>query len=314
MALVCSSLIRLIVYKLTFPGGAASLQITSNASDWYFTVCAIMAVTTLAFMGMSFSKPRTHRLFHYITAGITMVAAIAYFSMGAGLGQVPVQVEFSRPDSSMVAAAGTREIFWVRYVDWFVTTPLLLLDLLLTAGLPTPTILVTILADEIMIVTGLVGALTQSSYKWGYWTFGMFAFFYVFYSLVFIGRSSARALGPEVSRTFVQCGVLTVFIWFLYPIAWGLAEGGNVIHPDGEAIFYGILDVIAKPVFGFLLLFGHRNIDPEMLGLNLRDPEHVVAAQGSHHTRTTGEKKSFFRRNKNTTTTATDNTNGNNTV
>jgi bacteriorhodopsin len=48
-----------------------------------------------------------------------------------------------------------------------VTTPLLLMDLLLTAGLPWPTILYTIFLDEVMIVTGLVGALVKSRYKWG---------------------------------------------------------------------------------------------------------------------------------------------------
>lgn len=41
------------------------------------------------------------------------------------------------------------------------------MDLLLTAGLPWPTILYTILIDEVMIITGLVGALVQSSYKAG---------------------------------------------------------------------------------------------------------------------------------------------------
>ena len=46
-----------------------------------------------------------------------------------------------------------------------ITTPLLLLDLLLTAGMPWPTILYTLLIDEIMIITGLVGALVTSSYK-----------------------------------------------------------------------------------------------------------------------------------------------------
>ena len=46
-----------------------------------------------------------------------------------------------------------------------VTTPLLLMDLLLTAGLPWPTILYTLLIDEIMIITGLIGALVTSSYK-----------------------------------------------------------------------------------------------------------------------------------------------------
>ena len=46
-----------------------------------------------------------------------------------------------------------------------ITTPLLLLDLLLTAGMPWPTILYTLLIDEIMIITGLIGALVHSSYK-----------------------------------------------------------------------------------------------------------------------------------------------------
>lgn len=41
------------------------------------------------------------------------------------------------------------------------------MDLLLTAGLPWPTILYTILIDEIMIITGLIGALVTSSYKVG---------------------------------------------------------------------------------------------------------------------------------------------------
>ena len=44
-----------------------------------------------------------------------------------------------------------------------------------------------------------------------------------------------------------------------------------MISPDSEAIFYGILDLLAKPVFGGLLLWGHRNIDPGLLGLKLTD-------------------------------------------
>jgi len=218
-------------------------------------------------------------LFHYITAAITLTAAIAYFSMGAGLGQVPIQAEFIRSNPS-VSSAGTREIFYVRYIDWFVTTPLLLLDLLLTSGLPWPTILITILMDEFMIVTGLVGALTRSSYKWGYYVFGNLAFFYVVYVLVFVARKHAAALGPNVSRTYMTCGVLTIFLWFLYPIAWGLSEGGNVIHPDSEAIFYGILDLFAKPVFGALLLWGHRNISPAELGLHIHDYDEMPNAYG----------------------------------
>ena len=79
-------------------------------------------------------------------------------------------------------------------------------------------------------------------------------------------RKHAYALGADVGKAYTICGVWTIFLWFLYPIAWGLSEGGNVIAPDSEAVFYGILDILAKPVFGALLLWGHRNIDPARLG------------------------------------------------
>ena len=200
----------------------------------------------------------------------------------------------------MPCHAGTREIFYVRYIDWTITTPLLLLDLLLTAGLPTPTIAITILADEVMIICGLVGALTSTSYKWGYWLFGMLAFFYVVYTLVLDGRKHAKALGPNVNKVYNACGVLTIFLWFLYPIAWGLAEGGNVIHPDSEAIFYGILDVFAKPVFGAMLIIGHKNITPAELGLNIRD-----ITDTSVHEKNTGTGATGLASNGHNGTTAT---------
>ncbi|CAM1502433.1 Fc.00g044170.m01.CDS01 [Cosmosporella sp. VM-42] len=246
------------------------LGITRRGSDWYFTVCAVMGFSALVVLAWSCVKPQRSRIFHYITAALLAIATIAYFTMGAGLGQDPVPVEFVR--GGKVGAAGTREIFYVRYIDWFCTTPLLLLDLLLTAGMPFSTIIAVIVADEIMIVCGLVGALTQTRFKWGFWTFGMAAFFYVIYALIWDGRRHANALGGSISRTYNMCGVLTIFVWFLYPIAWGVSEGGNVIHPDSEAVFYGILDLIAKVVFSFLLLWGHRDIDPAALGLHIREP------------------------------------------
>jgi bacteriorhodopsin len=245
-----------------------------------------MGAATLIFVALAFRVPRSKRIFHYITAAITMVATIAYFTMGSNLGYAAVPVEFVRSNPKVAGTA--REIFYVRYIDWFVTTPvshfsttshisdtnthqLLLLDIMLTAGLPWPTILYTLLLDEIMIITGLVGALVESRYKWGYFVFAMAALFYIAYNITWVGRKHANALGSSIGRTYLMVGAWTIFLWFLYPIAWGLSEGGNVISPDSEAVFYGVLDLLAKPVFGALLLWGHRNIDPATLGLHIRD-------------------------------------------
>ncbi|KAI5209346.1 family A G protein-coupled receptor-like protein [Aureobasidium subglaciale] len=251
-------------------GKSADIAITVRGSDWYWAVCAVMTCATFVFLGLGLTKPRQHRIFHYITAAITMVAAIAYFSMASNLGWTPIDVEFVRPSMAEVRGIN-REIFYVRYIDWFITTPLLLLDLMLTAATPWPTLLFIILVDEVMIVTGLVGALVRSSYKWGYFVFGCVALFYIIYVLVWEGRRHANALGSDVGRCFTYCGSLTTLLWILYPVAWGVCEGGNLISPDSEAVFYGILDLLAKPVFGALLIWGHRGIDPARLGLYIHE-------------------------------------------
>ena len=87
-------------------------------ADSFQTVCAIMFLSSMVFIGLSYTKSRPHRVFHYITAAITMVAAIAYFTMGADLGQTGIKPEFIR--SNPKVSGNLREIFYVRYIDWYV--------------------------------------------------------------------------------------------------------------------------------------------------------------------------------------------------
>ena len=56
-----------------------------------------------------------------------------------------------------------REVYWARYVDWLLTTPLLLIDLGLLAGLNGASLFSIIIADIIMILGGLFAALTPQS-------------------------------------------------------------------------------------------------------------------------------------------------------
>lgn len=256
----------------TVNGRTADIAITERGSDLYFAICAAMTVSGFAFIGLGMRKQRRDRIFHYLTAAVVFVAAIAYFTMGSNLGFTPIEVEYKR--NNPVVRGNYRAIYYVRYIDWVITTPLLLTDLMLTAGMPWPSILWTIIVDEIMIITGLIGALVTSKYKWGYFAFGNLALVYIIYQLVWESRTHARHFGKDVERTFLMCGSLTAFLWILYPVAWGVAEGGNVISPDSEAIFYSILDFLAKPVFGALLIWGHRNIDPARLGLAIKDYDH----------------------------------------
>ena len=69
----------------------------------------------------------------------------------------------------------------MRYIQWFITFPLLVLSVLLTTGLSLSDIVTAVFMSAVVVITGLVGALVHSTYKWGYYVFGLFALFYVWY-------------------------------------------------------------------------------------------------------------------------------------
>jgi bacteriorhodopsin len=104
-----------------------------------------------------------------------------------------------------------------------------------------------------MTVSYLVGALVKSTYKWGFFTFAVTALFYIWYHVIIPSSASASFLGSTVGKGYRIHAIGLMFIWGIYPICWALSEGGNVITPTSEMVFYGILDLIAKPVF----LFGY---------------------------------------------------------
>lgn len=81
-------------------------------------------------------------------------------------------------------------------------------------------------------------------------------------------RASAARLGTGFSRAYMLSTSILSFLWLLYPIAWGLCEGGNVISVDSEMVFYGVLDLLAKPVFTFVHILAISKLDYARLGLS----------------------------------------------
>lgn len=61
-----------------------------------------------------------------------------------------------------------------------------------------------------------------------------------------------------MKQMFLLCSLLTAVVWPGYALAWGLSEGANLISPDGEGLFYGILDLLTGPGFGILVLLTAR--------------------------------------------------------
>jgi bacteriorhodopsin len=62
------------------------------------------------------------------------------------------------------------QVYWARYVDWTITTPLLLLDLAQFARISGANIVIAVVADIMMVLTGLLASFgsEQIVHKWGW--------------------------------------------------------------------------------------------------------------------------------------------------
>jgi bacteriorhodopsin len=205
---------------------------------------------------------RGERVFHYLLTTAAFVGLIAYFTMASDLGSTPVQ-QYMNTGFDDGSGMPTRQIFYARYIYWFVSWPLLLIAVLLLSGLSWATILFSMAVLEIWIVSWLSGALVHSSYRWGYFTFGLIAYLVLAYILLAWGVTSSRSLGSN--KSYVLLAGLLVLVWVVYPISWGLSEGSNRLSVTGEMVFYSILDLISVPIYGTILLLLSRRFDHRSL-------------------------------------------------
>lgn len=112
-----------------------------------------------------------------------------------------------------------REVYWARYIDWSVTTPLLLLDLALLAGLSGANILVAIVADVIMILTGLFAAYgTTEGQKWGWYAWACIAYLVVVYQLASSGRAAVATKDSKTKAFYASIAGFTLILWTIYPM------------------------------------------------------------------------------------------------
>jgi bacteriorhodopsin len=155
--------------------------------------------------------------------------------MASDLGDTPILVEFVRNDP----AGFTRAIWFVRWVMYAINIPCILLMVLLISGLALSDLITTLFMGEVWVICFLIGSLVTSDYKWAFFVFGVCAEIYVLASIFVSGRASAGRVGNDIGAHVMRGGGSFAFLWSLYPIAWGVSEGGNVINSTGEMIFYG---------------------------------------------------------------------------
>jgi bacteriorhodopsin len=109
-----------------------------------------------------------------------------------------------------------------------------------------------------------VSAFTVSNYKWGFFAFGTVSWLLLAYQTLG-ANSSAKRVG--VSRDHTMLSGWVNLLWLLYPIAFGLSDGGNTIGVTPGFIFFGVLDVLLVPALAFAFLVLARRWDYGQLNL-----------------------------------------------
>ncbi|ACM55691.1 bacteriorhodopsin [Halorubrum lacusprofundi] len=217
-----------------------------DTSVWaWLGVLAMGAGTILplwAWFSRSSETGESHAVYYLTLAGVTGVAALAYFAMALDVGTVSV-------------SAGDLEV--VRYVDWLVTTPLLILYLGLLAR-PSRRVLVGLIGVDVVIIAGgIVAAATTGTVSWVAFGVAGVAYLGLVYGLLVSLPRSASAEGDRIRAVFGTLRNITVVLWTLYPVVWLLAPTGfGLLTPTTEMLVFVYLDIVSKVGFVVVAVMG----------------------------------------------------------
>jgi len=150
-----------------------------------------------------------------------------------------------------------------RYMDWLLTVPLLLIEILLVMKLPEDVYSQKAwslgFGSALMIISGYYGELVVSgdlTPRWMCWFLSMIFFLYIVYELL-VGLSAATnsEADPVVKGKIQNAQVMTVISWCTYPVVYLFPMLGiNAAHAVvGIQIGYCASDIISKCGVGILI-------------------------------------------------------------
>jgi bacteriorhodopsin len=225
------------------PEACTQIEIIGSTGVGALTITFLaLLITTImmAFVSMSWGE-KQKSVFLFINTFIVGVSALAYFAMLS--------------DQGWTAIAGCRQFFYARYLDAFITHPLIILSLGLVAGVDRVTIAAVAGADVGSILCAYMGAISVvPTVKWFWFVFSLALLVPVLYALASTFRACVQHAGAEsISELYNRSSWLIVVSWCFYPIVWLFSEGFASFSVSFEVIAYAILDLLVKVAFTVII-------------------------------------------------------------
>lgn len=208
---------------------------------WLWIGVFSMAIGASFFgFGAANAKNERWKIIYILNFFICLIACGLYLAMAMGQG---ISIIYGRPT------------FWIRYVTWFMSTPLLLLDLVFL-GRSSVAVTGSLLGtNAYMILSGFAATISPKPISNVWYIVSCGAFLAAIYLLLCPYRLEAEQKHPRSKKVFRKLLTFHVVVWTLYPIVWILAcTGFNLLSQSQETAGYTILDIVSKVGFGFLSL------------------------------------------------------------
>jgi bacteriorhodopsin len=218
-----------------------------------FTFATMAAATLFLWLGRSQVGP-AYKSALTISGLVTAIAAYHYFRIFESW-ESAYEVK-----SGVLAVTGYAFNDAYRYVDWLLTVPLLLVELILVMRLSEEETMSKALklgfAAALMVALGYPGEIAADNGTRAFWgTVSTIPFVYIMWQL-FSGLSASINNQPESVRGLVkQARLLTFASWGFYPIVYMIPftslSGSNV--SVAVQVGYTIADLVAKAGVGVLI-------------------------------------------------------------
>lgn len=230
-----------------------AMTVSSCTVSTLWVACGVFTVSALIFLFKERSNVKAKQ-YNYVTALMNFLAAAAYFMMALQPDPATPQPFFGVVAGTAPDGAGTfRALYWLRYLSWAATTPLILLDMGMLAGFDFWENFLLICLDILMIGCGYVGA-AEDALEFVAFAPGMVFFVIVLFRLANGVQAAAQTDdSDEKAAKMGLCLGITLVTWACYPVFYMLSQQ-NLISECAEVIAFAILDVVSKAVFGFVLL------------------------------------------------------------
>lgn len=218
-----------------------------------FAFATLAASTIFFWLGRSQVAPQ-YKTAMTITGLVTFIAAYHYFRIFESWNGA-----FNVADGTLTTTGYAFNQAY-RYVDWLLTVPLLLIELILVMGLSRSETISRAsrlgLLAALMIALGYPGEIAttnEARLLWG--GLSMIPFLWIVYEL-FVGLSQSIKGQPEEARGLISAARYVVIgSWAFYPIVYfagavGLEGGAATTVIE---VGYTIADITAKAVFGVMI-------------------------------------------------------------